>query len=238
MNPVPRGPLARQPGIVSHEEEMPGLRFSRLLRAAVIVAIAAGGACSAPPPASDDSLIAEVEQLREAKERAFRSDASPVPADRRQELLPLAYYPPSLDYRVPAVLRPEPDRSTIEMPTSTGQIRRMVRVGRLEFTLQGETRTLSAFVESGTRDVSRLFVPFMDRTSGAETYPAGRYLDLDRTATGLYVIDFNRAYNPFCYYDPRYDCPFPPRENRLEIAVRAGEKTRSTEVEKVEGSPG
>ena len=47
-------------------------------------------------------------------------------------------------------------------------------------------------------------------TSGSETYPAGRYLDLDRTRTGIYLVDFNRVYNPYCYYNPTYDCPYPP----------------------------
>ena len=112
------------------------------------------------------------------------------------------------------------------MPTSTGQLRRMVRVGRLEFTLRGEALSLSAFVDAGTRDLSRLFVPFTDLTSGTETYPAGRYIDLDVTRSGIYVIDFNRAYNPYCYYNPTYDCPFPPRSNRLQVPIRAGEKVK------------
>ena len=61
-------------------------------------------------------------------------------------------------------------------------------------------------------------------TSGTETYAAGRYLDLDRTVTGLYDLDFNRAYHPYCYYNPQYDCPYPPRENRLAIPIKAGER--------------
>ena len=55
-------------------------------------------------------------------------------------------------------------------------------------------------------------------TSGTETYAAGRYLELDRTPTGLYTIDFNKAYNPYCYYNPTFDCPYPPTENRLPAA--------------------
>jgi uncharacterized protein (DUF1684 family) len=102
----------------------------------------------------------------------------------------------------------------------------MVRVGRLDFTLRGQQLGLSAFVESGARNLDQLFVPFTDLTSGTETYPAGRYLDLERTRTGLYVIDFNRAYHPFCYYNPAYDCPYPPRENRLQIPVRGGERMK------------
>ena len=67
-------------------------------------------------------------------------------------------------------------------------------------------------------------MPFGDLTNGAETYPGGRYLELERTATGIYDLDFNRAFHPFCYYNPVYDCPYPPRENRLAVPVRAGEK--------------
>ena len=76
---------------------------------------------------------------------------------------------------------------------------------------------LTAFSEVG-QPMSRLFVPFADTTSGEETYAAGRYMELDPTVTGIYVIDFNGAYHPFCYYNAEYDCPFPPAENRLADA--------------------
>jgi len=100
----------------------------------------------------------------------------------------------------------------------------MRRVGTLEFTMKGQPLKLTAFVEAGEPDTSPLFVPFTDLTTGTETYPAGRYLELERTPTGIYTIDFNRAFNPFCYYNPTYDCPFPPAENRLAVPVRAGER--------------
>jgi uncharacterized protein (DUF1684 family) len=109
------------------------------------------------------------------------------------------------------------------MPTSTGKIRQQHRVGVLEFTLKGQPLTLGAFVEAGA-DVNRLFVPFSDMTSGTESYAAGRYLELDRTPTGLYTIDFNQAYNPYCYYNADFDCPYPPRESRLPLPIRAGER--------------
>lgn len=192
-----------------------------------IVALAAVfSGCSPGAPEDERHLLGETAAYREMKDKAFSGAESPIPQDRRGALLPLAYFPISLDYRVPAVLQRSSDRPTIEMPTSTGQLRTMMRVGRLDFTLRGQQLGLSAFVEAGSRDLNRLFVPFTDLTSGTETYPAGRYLDLDRTATGLYVIDFNRAYHPFCYYNPTYDCPYPPRENRLQIPVRAGERMK------------
>jgi uncharacterized protein (DUF1684 family) len=169
-----------------------------------------------------------IEGARLEKDAVFRdAPDSPVPPARRSELLPLAYYPPDETYSVPAALHLDASRLTIEMPTSTGLVRSMQRIGVLEFTLEKRLLSLGAFIESGTRSTNRLFVPFSDLTSGTETYPAGRYLDLDRTATGLYLVDFNHAYNPYCYYNPTYDCPFPPPENRLAIPIRAGERVRN-----------
>ena len=188
--------------------------------------LAASVAC-APTPADDDAtFLSDVQTFRTAKDQAFLQPDSPVPADKRTALLPLAYFPPSLAYHVPAVLRVSTDRVTIEMPTSTGQRRSMRLVGMLEFSVRGQALSLGAFIEAGAADLNRLFVPFTDLTSGSETYPAGRYLDLDRTRTGIYVIDFNRAYNPYCYYNPTYDCPYPPRANRLQVPIRAGEKVK------------
>jgi uncharacterized protein (DUF1684 family) len=204
----------------------PWSRRCRSIQAAfVLLALVAAGC--APDPASEErDYLAGVQQFRTLKDQAMAGSDSPIPPNRRDALLPLAYFPASLEYRVPAVLKPSPERPTMDMPTSTGQLRTMERVGRLEFTLRGQQLGLSAFIEAGTRDLSRLFVPFTDLTSGTETYPAGRYMDLDRTATGLYVVDFNRAYHPYCYYNPTYDCPYPPRENRLTIPVRAGERMK------------
>jgi hypothetical protein len=99
----------------------------------------------------------------------------------------------------------------------------MELVGVLEFTLRGEPHSLGAFVEEGA-PVTTLFVPFADLTTGIDTYAAGRYLDIEPTATGLYNIDFNRAYNPYCAYNEEYDCPYPPPSNRLDVAIQAGEK--------------
>ena len=150
---------------------------------------------------------------------------SPVPAERRASFPPLAYYPVRAEYRVPAALtevRSNPP-VVIELPNTAHQLERKVKVGTLSFTLAGAPYKLSAFAER-VGDVQRLWVPFRDLTSGLETYGGGRYLDLDQTATGLYDLDFNRAYHPYCVYDPSWICPYPPSENRLEIAIRAGER--------------
>jgi uncharacterized protein (DUF1684 family) len=184
-------------------------------------------ACSGgnPPPADDQGdYVSRIQAARAAQDAAFRKQPNmPVPPDKMDEFLPLKYFPPDPEYVVPASLKPASERTVVEMPTSTGKIRQQQRVGVLEFTLKGQALTLGAFVEAGA-DVNRLFVPFSDMTSGTDTYSAGRYLELDRTPTGLYTIDFNKAYNPYCYYNPEFDCPYPPRESRLPLPVRAGER--------------
>ena len=152
------------------------------------------------------------------------SAESPVPAEKRATFPPLSYFPVDPAYRVPAALEVTPGGQIVPMPTSTGQVRQMQRVGTLSFTLKGQPLTLGAFVEANENDMRRLFVPFGDLTNGTETYPGGRYIDLDRTASGVYDLDFNRAYHPYCFFNSSYDCPYPPSENRLKVPVRAGER--------------
>jgi uncharacterized protein (DUF1684 family) len=210
-----------------------GLRPGRAALAALTLAFVVS--CSAPPPKEAgyiESLVAD----RKSKDDFFATApgchsgaapadvCSPVPPERRARMLPLSYYEPDPTSRVPARLKVTPDQPVSDVPTSTGTIRRMQKVGTLEFFLNGEPRTLSAFVELPVQNADRLFVPFRDDTSGSETYPAGRYIDLDRTHSDVYDLDFNRAYHPYCYYDERYECPFPPLENRLRTAIRAGER--------------
>jgi uncharacterized protein (DUF1684 family) len=161
---------------------------------------------------------------REGRDQQFRREKDPIPANKRDALLPLRYYPPDPAYAVAAALRLGQERPVVLMPTSTGTIRRYERVGVLEFTFQGQSLSLGAFIEAGTKEIEGLFVPFVDATSGKETYPAGRYLDIPPTTTGLYEIDFNRAYNPYCAYNATYECPYPPASNRLKVEIRAGEK--------------
>ena len=193
---------------------------------AAVVAAMVCACTSGPPPPDEDtgSYIKEVQDARTEKDRVYGADPQTIPADKRAIFLPLKYYPVDPALKVPAALRLSKDRPVFDMPTSTGTNRKMQRVGVLEFTLQGTQMSLAAFVEDGTQQITSLFVPFADVTTGTETYSAGRYLDLKPTATGFYVIDFNRAYNPTCAYNPTWECPFPPAENRLKVAIRAGEK--------------
>ncbi len=198
-----------------------------LVFAAAAAAALFSGACARS--STDTSYAGALLSERAEKDEAFRTSAdSPIPPDRRSEFLPLSYFPPDEAYVAPASLAPiePPGAATVEMPTSAGTRRLMRRIGTLAFTLKGQPLKLTAFMEANERGAQPLFVPFTDLTTGTETYSAGRYLELEPTPTGIYTIDFNRAFNPYCYYNPTYDCPFPPAENRLQIPVRAGERTR------------
>ena len=190
------------------------------MKRVVLLALVAIAACTTKEIPYEDEIAA----WRSDKDRFMRSAESPVVEAERASFPALPYYPTNPEYRVPAALRVAPPEDVLDMPTSTGQRRKMQRVGALEFTLKGEALKLTAFAEANDTALLRLFVPFGDRTNGNETYPGGRYLDLDRTATGVYDLDFNRAYHPFCLFNSTYDCPVPPRENRLPLPVRAGEK--------------
>jgi len=203
-----------------------------------IVACTLALACTSGPPAPDDDsgYIRELESARAEKDRVLAEDPESVPVAKRPTLLPLKYFPVDPAFKVPASLTLSNDRPVFDMPTSTGTNRKMQRVGVLEFTLQGTQMSLEAFVEAGTQQINSLFVPFADTTTGQETYSAGRYLDLKPTTTGYYVLDFNRAYNPTCAYNPTWECPYPPASNRLKVAIQAGEKAPPETTEKAPGA--
>src|SRR5690606_30875324 len=97
--------------------------------------------------------------------------------------------------------------------------------GEATFEVDGVEQRLTLFATPEAPDGPRLFVPFKDATSGHETYGAGRYLDARLDAAGELSLDFNYAYHPYCAYAEGYRCPFPPPQNRLGVALRAGERS-------------
>jgi uncharacterized protein (DUF1684 family) len=198
----------------------------RALAALGLAAVLTAGCSSGPGPVDDSTHHETTKAIRADKDLFFRtSKDSPLPEPERAAFKGLRYYDIRPEFRVPAYLAL--DRSgppvRIRLQTSTDQKREMFKVGALSFTVGGSALRLTAFADSPSR-LERLFVPFGDLTNNAETYGGGRYLELDRTPTGIYDLDFNRAYHPFCVFNPSYECPVPPLENRLPIAIPAGEK--------------
>lgn len=169
-----------------------------------------------------------VEQFRAEKDAAFRfAPDSPIPHDRRHDFPGLPYYPVD-EALVFEGLTPEPytgsEPTDFQIPTSDGKLRPARRSGVFTFDAEGAPRHLTAYELDGAHADGRMFVPFLDATSGSETYGAGRYLDLEPDDDGTYALDFNLAYHPTCVYDAGFSCPLTPAENRLPIAIRAGER--------------
>ena len=193
----------------------------------VIIAIAVAlSACSGKPPENKD-YASRLTGERQAKDAQFMEADEPVPKSRKAKLLPLAYFPIDPDYNVPAALKPAEKEAIVQMPTSTGALRLTRIVGTMEFVLKGQPLKLTASVDAAATNLDHLTVMFSDLTSGPETYPGGRYIEFDRNGSGIYELDFNRAFNPYCYYNESYECPFPPPENRLKIPIRVGERLKS-----------
>ncbi len=159
-----------------------------------------------------------------ARDSLFASPAGPLAEPARTAFSGLPYFPYDSALAVPAALVPAVSTDTVRFPTSTGELRPMVRAGQLVFVAGGVERRLAAYTPVEPGAAGDLFVPFRDATSGAATYGGGRYLDLAVAPLGRYALDFNRAYHPYCVYSPAYSCPLPPAENTLALAVEAGER--------------
>jgi uncharacterized protein (DUF1684 family) len=170
------------------------------------------------------------EQLREnrGEKDEFFADhpQSPIPPEQRDDFDGLAYFEPTLDYRVEATVTIVDDPEEVEMETSDGRQITYQRPFRFTFELNDEEYELSGYRRE--RD-DPVFVPFRDKTTGQQSYKDGRYMELEPeeelTDGETITIDFNLAYSPFCAYSETFSCPLPPEENWLETAVPAGERT-------------
>ena len=168
-----------------------------------------------------------LERERKEKDSFFAVHGqSPIAPGERAKFGSLEYYPPNADYRFELELHKHRDKKLLKIEDTGGNMRNFLRWGEFRFKGGNEECTLQAY-KSDPRE-ERLFIPFKDTTSGKETYGAGRYIDLelerDCTPEGRWILDFNKAYNPWCAYSKNYVCPFVPPENWLKVAIRAGEK--------------
>jgi len=168
-----------------------------------------------------------IEIERKIKDRFFAENwQSPIPPEDRSKFNSLSYYSPDPNYRFEIELNEHNNKKTVQIEDTGGNVRNFLRWGEFRFKINNEEYILQAYKsESGEE---RLFIPFRDATSGKETYGAGRYIDIeykkDPTPEGKWILDFNRAYNPWCAYSKNYVCPFVPTENWLKVSILAGEK--------------
>jgi uncharacterized protein (DUF1684 family) len=167
----------------------------------------------------------ELKTFREKRDRFFKEGSqSPLKEGDRKKFKGLSYYPIDLKYAMVGVIErypTDPKPQYVILPTNRETGRKYVKYGRFKFKWEGKTVTLQIYRPLGGGE---LFLPFKDKTSETETYPKGRYLSIEPMPRGKVLIDFNRAYNPFCQFNEKYTCPFAPEENWIHIVIRAGEK--------------
>jgi len=167
----------------------------------------------------------KLKAFRTKRDQFFKEDLqSPLKQVDRKKFKGLLYYAIDLRYAMTGSIErypTEPKPIYANLPTNKEREKKYVKYGRFKFTWEGKEYVLQIYRPLGGGD---LFLPFRDKTSGTETYSDGRYLYIEPMLGGRVLIDFNRASNPFCAYNEKYTCPFAPKENWLEIAIRAGEK--------------
>jgi len=174
---------------------------------------------------SSDVYTLEVLKDRKTKDLHFvQSENSPLKATDKELFAGLNYYPVSKSFTFATVLQRRTPPEEIVMATSKDRPRAMFSIGYFSFFFARKEYRLQAFAPKDTSDGMYWFIPFTDATSGNETYGGGRYIDIDDTRSDSTFLDFNYAYNPYCAYNDGYDCPIPPVENHLPIAIKAGEK--------------
>ena len=171
-------------------------------------------------PLTRDEIMT-IQKLRNASLLSEKS--SPVPPEERERFRGLDFFPIDGRYQLRLKLQRYENPEPVQISLSNGEKVDALRAGYFNFELEGKTLTL--YVYKKRPSDTELFLPFRDKTSGKETYGAGRYLDLFGTPEDNFVLDFNLAYNPLCAFGGKnFDCPLPPAENWLmDVEVRAGE---------------
>ena len=173
--------------------------------------------------------VAEIEKYQEELNASYRNpEESPLEPEDLAAFSGLPFFPINEKYRVVARFVRTPGSKPFKMATSTGRLPIYEKYGEAHFELDGKKVVVPIYQNHELRETEKykdyLFLPFKDQTNGDTSYGGGRYVELSIPEGDTIVIDFNKAYNPYCAYSARYSCPIPPKENRIPLAIPAGVK--------------
>ncbi|SHG16964.1 DUF1684 domain-containing protein [Flagellimonas flava] len=177
---------------------------------------------------TESKKMQDILDFQEKTNASFKDpETSPLPDRFRKDFKGLDFFDPDTTYMVLAKLERTPEAIPFLMSTTTDEKRNEAVYAVAHFELNGAKRKLEIYQsrempEEGFEDY--LFLPFLDETNGETTYGGGRYIDLRIPEGDSILIDFNKAYNPYCVYNKKYSCPLVPRQNYLRTNVRAGVK--------------
>lgn len=175
----------------------------------------------------------EIEKFREEYKAEFlKSKFSPL---KEEDFKYLRFYEPNEKFRVECEFKATTGGKPFQLPTTTGESKTYVKFGELSFQIDGKAYKLAVYKSPDLQRIPQyrdyLFIPFKDLTNGKESYGGGRYIDLrmKQIENDKIILDFNKAYNPYCAFGEGFSCPIPPRENHLKVAIEAGEKNYAKE---------
>jgi len=164
----------------------------------------------------------KIERVRERNDILFqKSPNSPLTHEQKEDFKGLTYFPIDKKYEFIVEMKKFEHQSDITIPTTTGDKRKYIRFGFIEFELDGQMNILTVFKPI---EDDYLFLPFKDTTTGEESYKIGRYLEIEKISKEQWLVDFNTAYNPLCAYNDNWNCSYTPDENTLQIPILAGMK--------------
>jgi len=153
-------------------------------------------------------------------------ETTPLKEDEKDSFQGIQFFPIDKKYILNADFTPIENGKTIPFPTSAKKIKHYKEYGKLNFKLNGNFHELTIYQSDPPIEgyENSLFLPFMDETNGDTSYGGGRYLDLEISdiQDNKMIIDFNKAYNPYCAYSKYYNCPIPPANNYLNTEIKAG----------------
>jgi len=173
--------------------------------------------------------LADILLFQEELNAEFKNPESSPLADRfRINFESLDFFEPDTNYIVEAELVRTPEALPFSMPTTTGRESTEVVYGIAKFTLKGKDHKLEIYQSpeliTQAEYEDYLFLPFTDNTNGEETYGGGRYLDLRIPKGNKIILNFNKAYNPYCAYNKKFSCPIVPKVNNLDTEIKVGVK--------------
>ena len=173
-------------------------------------------------------IAGETEFQRELNAEYKDATSSPLKDKDRKHFKGLDFFKYDSTFVVMASFKRTPYETVFKMKTTTSRLPEYVKYGVVNFELKGQSYTLNIYQNQALVEDKEyedyLFLPFLDKTNGEESYGGGRYIDMRIPEGNEIEIDFNKAYNPYCAYNEIYSCPIVPRANYLELEIRAGVK--------------
>ena len=203
------------------------MKASQIYTLFILAAVVAIAAYSIRSMGVSDNYAPKIEKERREKNETFKnSDESPLTDMQKSRFDSLSYFPVNQQFKIKAKFVRNENREEKVVLTYTDDTQKSyLKYGFAEFEVDGIPQRVAILKPDFAVAKNYLFLPFYDETSALETYGGGRYLEPEKESGGYIILDFNKAYNPYCAYNEEYRCPIPPRENQITGAIKAGEKT-------------